>query len=142
MDIGHKFLYENHRQDLSKSLKLQQRRLGPFTVTKRITSTTYQIQDDKDPSVVKTVHRKHLAEHYHKEETLPAMIEEYVPHDQRHDNIYEWLVEQRIGKLNSFTEPFAEDSISFPIRPVYSAPAITSHKRDSVTSCNLWSWLN
>ena len=41
LEIGQKVLYENHRQGLSKSQKLQQRRLGPFTVTKRVTITTY-----------------------------------------------------------------------------------------------------
>ena len=46
--FGQKVLYENHRQDFFKSQKLQQNRLGPFTVTKRITSTTYQIQDEED----------------------------------------------------------------------------------------------
>ena len=40
LDVGQKFLHENHRQDLSRSQKLQQRRLGPFTVTKGVTSTT------------------------------------------------------------------------------------------------------
>ena len=30
LDIGKKVLFENHRQDLSKSQKLQQRRLGPL----------------------------------------------------------------------------------------------------------------
>ena len=67
LDVGPKVLYENHRQDLSKSQKLQQRRLGLFTVTKRVTSTTYQIQANKDPSVTKTVHRNHLVEYYPKE---------------------------------------------------------------------------
>ena len=86
LDVGQKFLYENHRQDLSKTQKLQQRRLGPITVTKRVTTTTYQIRDDKDPSITKTVHRNHLVEYYPKEESLPAMIEENVPHDQRHDD--------------------------------------------------------
>ena len=61
--VGQKVVYENRRQELSKSQKLQQR-LGPFTVTKRVTSTTYQIQDDKDPSVIKTVHRNHMVEYY------------------------------------------------------------------------------
>ena len=37
LEIGQKV-----RQDLSKSQKFQQRRLGPFTVTKRVTNTTYQ----------------------------------------------------------------------------------------------------
>ena len=133
-DVGQKVLYENHRQDLSKSQKLQQRRLGPFTVTKRVTSTTYQIQDNKDPSVMKTVHRNHLIEYYPKEESLSAMIEEYVPHDQRHDDFFERFLEQKIGKLNRFTEPLAADPIPFPIRLVPTAPVITSHKRNSLTS--------
>ena len=83
LEIGQKVLFENHRQDLSKSHKLQKRRLGPFAVTKRVTNTTYQVQDDKDPTIVKTVHRNHLVEHYPKGETLPPMIEEYVPMDRR-----------------------------------------------------------
>ena len=42
LEIGQKVLYENHKQDLTHSQKFQ-RQLGPFTVTKRITNTTYQI---------------------------------------------------------------------------------------------------
>ena len=34
LEIAREVLYENHRQDLSKSQKFQQRRLGLFTVTK------------------------------------------------------------------------------------------------------------
>ena len=117
-----------------KNQKLQQRRLGPFTVTKRVTSATYQIRDDKDPSITKTKHRNHLVKFYPKEESLPAMIEEYVPHDQRHDDLYERFMEQRIGKLNSFTVPLAEDTIPFPIRPLPTAPVVALHKRDSITS--------
>ena len=108
--------------------------MGPFTVTKRVTSTTYQFQDDKDPSVIKTVHRNHLVEYYPKEESLPAMIEEYVPRDQRHDDFYERSLEQRIGKLNSSTVPPAEDNIPFPIRPLPTAPVVALHKRNSITS--------
>ena len=44
LEIGQKVLYENHQQDFTRSQKLQQRKLGPITVTKRITNTTYQIQ--------------------------------------------------------------------------------------------------
>ena len=50
LEFGQEVLYENHRKDLSKSQKLQQRRLGPFAVTKRVTSTIYQVQDDHDPT--------------------------------------------------------------------------------------------
>ena len=101
LEIGQKVLYENHRQDLSKSQKLQQRRFGPFTATKRVTNTTYQIQDDNDLTILKTVHRNHLVEHYPKEETLPPMIEEYVPLDRRPD----WWFQQKIhGATNSEDE--------------------------------------
>ena len=109
LDVGQKVFYENHRQALSKNQKLQQRRLGPFTVTKRVTGTTYQIRDHKDPYITKTVHRNHLMEFYPKEESLLAITEECIPHDQRHDDFYERFLEQRIGKLNSFTEPLAAD---------------------------------
>ena len=137
LHVGQKVLYKNHQQDISNCQKLQQRRLGPFTVTKRGTSTTYQIQDNKDPSIIKTVHRNHLVEYYPKEESLAAMIDEYVLHDQRDDDFYERFLGQRIGKLNSFPVPLAEATVPFPIRPLPTAPAVTSHKRDIVTSSDL-----
>ena len=52
-------------------------RLGFFTVTKRNTNTTYQIKDNKNPEYLRTVHRNHLIEYFHKEETLPTIIAEY-----------------------------------------------------------------
>ena len=63
LDIGQKVLHENHRHDLSKSQKLQEQQFGPFTVTKRITNTTYQIQDYNDPTITETEHRNHLVEY-------------------------------------------------------------------------------
>ena len=105
MKIGQKVHYQNHRQDLSKSQKLQRRRLGPFTVTKRVTNTTYQTQDDMEPMNIKTVHRNHLVEYHPTEETPPPMIEEYVPMDTRHVDFYERLMEQRIQKLNNSERP-------------------------------------
>ena len=71
LDKGQKILYENHRQDLSKSPNFHKRRLKPFTVTKLLTNRTYQIQDDRDPTILKTVHRNHLVEYCLKKETLP-----------------------------------------------------------------------
>ena len=134
LEIGQKILYENHRQDLSKSQKLQQRRLGPFTVTKRVTNTTYQIQDDKDPTILKTVHRNHLVEYYPKEESLPPMIQEYVRMDRRQDDFYERFMEQRVQKTNSPGQSSTEVSLPFPIEPLRTAPAILPQKRVSNTS--------
>ena len=62
------------------------------------------------------------------------MTEEDVPHDQRHDDFYERYLEQRIGKLNSFTVPAAEDTIPFPIKLLPTAPVVALHKRDSINS--------
>ena len=63
LKIGQKFLYKNHCQDLSKSQKLKQRRLWPFTATKRVSNTIYQIQDDNDPTILKTVLQNQLVEY-------------------------------------------------------------------------------
>ena len=117
LDIGQKVLYENHRQDLSESQKFQQRRLGPFTVTKRVTNTTYQIEDHRDPTILKTVHRIHLVEYYPKGETLPPIIEEYVPMDRRYDDFYERFMEQRVQKLNNPEKSGMEESLPFPSEP-------------------------
>ena len=62
------------------------------------------------------------------------MTEKHVPHDQRHDDFYERFLEQRNVKLNSFPEPLAADPITFPIRPLNTAPVVASSKRDSTTS--------
>ena len=134
LDIGQMVLYENHRQDFSKSQKLQQRRLGPFTVTKRITNTTYQIQDNKDPTILKTVHRNHLVEYYPNEESLPPMIEEYVPSDIHRDDFYERFKKRRVHLLKDPQETSTDNSIPFPIVPLSSAPTVLPTKRISNNS--------
>ena len=118
LDTRQKVLYENDRQDLSRSRTLQQRRLGPFTVTKLVTNTSYQIRDDKDPTILKTVHRNHLVEYYPKQESLPLMIEEYALMDRRHDDFSERFMEQRNQKLNNPEQSGMENSLPFPIEPV------------------------
>ena len=59
-------------------------------VTRRITSTTYRIQDDTD--YPKAVHCDLLFDYYSREETLPQMFEEYVPKDRRHDDFNERFI--------------------------------------------------
>ena len=134
LEIGQKVLHENHKQDLTRSKKLQQGRRGPFAVTKRITNTTYQIQDDKDPTVIKTIHRNHLVEYYPKEESLPAMIEEYVPSDHQNDNFYESFMEQRTRDLNNPSTTEEHDSFPFPIEPLRFFPPTNKPKRFSTHS--------
>ena len=134
LEIGQKVLYENHKQDLTRSQKLQQGQLGPFIVTKRITNTTYQIQDDKDPTITKTVHRNHLVEYYPKEGSLPAMIEEYAPSDHQDDNFYERFMEQRTWDLNNPSTIDEHDSFPFPIEPLRSISSTNQPKRSSMHS--------
>ena len=122
LGIGQKVLHKNHRQDLSKSQNFQQRRLGPFTVTKRVTNTTYQNQDYKDPTILKTVHRNHLVEYHPTEKNLLPMIEEYVHMDRRHGDFHERLKKQRIQKLNNFEQPSMEDSHPFHREPLRTDP--------------------
>ena len=131
LEIGQKVIYENHTQDLTRSQKLQQRRLGPFTVTKRITNTTYQIQDDKDPTVIKTVHRSHLVEYYPKEGSLPARIEEYVPSNHQNDNFYERFMEQRTQDSNNPSKTEEHASLPFPIEPLRPISSTSKPKRSS-----------
>ena len=134
LEIGQKILYKSHRQDFSKCQKLQQRRLGPFTVTKRVTNRAYQVQDDKDPTTLKTVHRNPLVEFYPKEENLPPMREDYVPMDRRPDDFDERFMEQRIQKINNAGQSGMEDSLPFPIEPLRRAPVALPQKRVSNTS--------
>ena len=80
------------------------------------------------------MHRNHLVEYYRKEETLPPMIEEYVPMDRRHDDFYERFMEQRVQKINSPGQSSMEDSLAFPIEPLRTAPVTLPEKRVSNTS--------
>ena len=134
LEIRQEVLYENHKQDLTLSQKLQQRQPGPFTVNKRITNSTFQIQDDKDPAVIKTLHRNHLVEFYPKEGSLPEMIEEYVPSDHQNDNFYERFMEERNRDLNFPSTTEEHDFFPFPIEPLRSIPSINKPKRSSMQS--------
>ena len=62
ISTGQKVFLENHAQDLTRSQKLKQLQVGPFTVTKQITITTYKIREHANPNNVKTTHRDNLIE--------------------------------------------------------------------------------
>ena len=80
------------------------------------------------------MHRNYLVENYPKEETLPPIIEEYVPMDRRHDDFYERFMEQSIKKLSNPEPSAMEDSLQFPIEPLRRAPVTLPLKRVGNTS--------
>ena len=53
ISTGQKVFLQNHAQDLTKSQKLKQLRIEPFTVTKRITNTTYEYEKTLIPTTSK-----------------------------------------------------------------------------------------
>ena len=96
----------------------------------------YHLSDSKDPTITETVHRNHLVEYYPEEGSLPAMIEEYVPPDNRKDDFYERFVERRTGDLNNSSTKEEHDSFAFPIEPLRSIPPntqkrLSAHSYDS-----------
>ena len=97
---GQKVFSKNHAQDLTRSQKLKQLRVGPFTVTKQITNTTYEIREDANPDNVKTTHRNHLIEYFPKEERLPPLVTNYAV-ISRDSNFYKHLVNSQIEQNNS-----------------------------------------
>ena len=80
------------------------------------------------------MHRNHLVEYYPKEETLPPMIEEYVPMICHPDDFYERFMEQRIQKVDNPGQSDMEASLPFPIEPLRTAPVSLPQKRVSITS--------
>ena len=82
--------------------------------------------------------RNHLVEYHPKEETLPPMIEEYVPMNKRNDDFYERFMEQRFNKINNPEQSGMKDSLPFPIEPLRAAPVTLPPKRVSNTSSDSW----
>ena len=112
--------FKNHAQDLTRSRKLKQLRLGPFTVTKQITKTTYEIREDANPDNVKTTHRNHLIENFPKEERLPPLISNYAVISKDSD-FYKHLVSLQIEQYNSGREKHSLDVMPFVITPIQNS---------------------
>ena len=97
-------------------------------------NTTFQIQDDNDPTAAKTEHHIHLVDNYPEKETLRPMIEKYVPLGRRQDDSFERFMEQWTQKLNNSEQPDTEDSLPFRNEPLRAAPTTLPRKRVINTS--------
>ena len=72
-------------------------------------------------------------EYYPEEESLPMMIEEYIPSDRRHDDFYERFMKRRKQKVNNPDPVVRNDSIPFPITPLSPPTTAVTTKRISNT---------
>ena len=118
ISTGQKVFLEDHAQDLTRSQKLKKLRVGPFTVTKQITNTTYEIREDANHDNVKTTHRNHLIEYFPKEERLPPPITNYAV-ISRDSDFYEHLVNSQIEQCNSGKQKHSLDVMLF-VTPIQS----------------------
>ena len=103
INAGQTVVLENHAKGLTKSQKLKQLRVGPFTVTKQMTNATYEIREDANPDNIKTTHKNHLIEYFPEEERLPPPITNYAVFS-RDSNFYKQLLNSQIEQYNSGKE--------------------------------------
>ena len=120
INTGQKLFLESHVQDLTRSQKLKQLRVGPFTVTKQITNTTYEIREAANPDNVKTTHRNRLIEYFPKKERLPPLITNYAV-ISRDSDFYKDLVNSQIKQNNSGKEKYSLDVMPFVITPIQNS---------------------
>ena len=104
--------------DLSRSQKLKQLRVGPFTVTKQTTNTTYKIQEDANPDNIEVTHRNHLIEYFPKEERLPPLFTNYAPPITKDNDFYKHLVQSQMNDYNSNQQRCSLDVMPFIISPL------------------------
>ena len=117
ISTGQKVSLENHAQDLTRSQKPKQLRYGPFTVTKQITITSYEIREDAKPDNVKTKHSNHVIEYFPKQKRLPPLITNYAV-ISRDSDFDKHLVNSRIEQYNSGKEKHSLDVMPFVITPI------------------------
>ena len=103
---------------MSRSQKLKHIRVDPFTVTKQITNTTYEIQEDANPDNIKVTHGNHLIEYFPKEESLPPVITSYAPPITKDSDFYKHLVQSQINDYDSNQQRCSLDVMPFIISPL------------------------
>ena len=102
---------------MSRSQKLKQLRVGPFTVTKQTTIATYEIQEDAIPKNIKVTHRNHLIEKFPHEERLPPLITNFAPITE--DSVFcDHLVLSQSENYNSDQQKCSLDVMAFILSPL------------------------
>ena len=124
---------ENHTADLSRSQKLKQLRIGTFTVTKQITNTTYEIQEDANQDNIKVTHRNHLIEYFPKEERLSPLITNYAPPITSDSDFYKQLVQSQMNDYNSHQHRCSLDVMPFTISPLQQNTNIQETSKNHAT---------
>ena len=102
--IGRKVLLENYAKGLLKSKKLLELRSGPYTVTKQITNTTYEIVHNSTEQK-KVVHRNHLVEYFPKEQEIDKfkLVQDYSTNYDDSQAYYDRFNQYSINRFNHQT---------------------------------------
>ena len=103
MNAGKKVFLESHALDLMKSQKFKQIQNGPFTVTRRIRITAYEIRDNANLENVGIPRKNKLIECFPKEEQLPLLNTNYTVISN--DSVFQkHLINSQIEQYNSGKE--------------------------------------
>ena len=100
--IGRKVLLENHAKDLLKTQNLLELRSGPYTVTKQINNTTYEIFHDLTEQR-KLVHRNNLVEYFPKKQEIDKLVQYYNTNYDDSQAFYDRFNQYTINKFNHQT---------------------------------------
>ena len=105
MQVGQKVLRENFTKELNKSKKLSSFRSGPYTVVRKITKITYEIELDENCGKTLHSHRNHLIEYFTLDASVLSMIETYNrPQESAgdHRQIYRSLNKTSVDDYNQY----------------------------------------
>ena len=100
--VGRKVLLENHAMGLLKSTKLLELRSGPYTNTKQITNTTYEVVHDSTEQK-KEVHRNHLVEYFPKRQEIHKLVQDNSINYDDSQAYYDRFQQYSINRFNHQT---------------------------------------
>ena len=110
LQLGQKVLCENFNKELNKSKKLSSLRSGPYTVLRKITNTTYEIELDENPGETLHSHKNRLIEYFPINAIVPSMIKDYnrpLESPDDHRKFYRNLNKTAVDDYSQYT-PHAE----------------------------------
>ena len=135
LQVGQQLLLEKFTKELNESKKLPSLRSGPYTVHRKITNTTYEIELDENSGKTLHSHRNHLIEYFPKDASVPSVIKAYHrPEDSPgdHRQFYRNLIKTAVGDYNQYVPHVESRFTSFPA--IETQGHLTTHDRKGRTN--------